>query len=411
MWNAIRGWDRTQWLMLPALGLAAILLAGMVLHLVKEEPHSNSYALLADSFLHGKLDSARCFDSDCVTFDGKNYVIFPPVPAVVAMPFVAAFGVTFQGFAAIGFACLLGSVFLWWRIFGKIGVEKQTAVWLLLALAFGSPLFYVSIRADRVWFFAQSINFLLLSLAMYEVVRGGRIMLAGAYLGLAFLSRQMTILLAPFLYVLALRPEESLISFKWPGLKRALAFGTPLIVAVAVYMAYNMARFGAPMETGYAYIARPALDHWSLINERLVHHGLFSKDYFLFNAFHLFIQGFHVEWGGPALLTPLKLDPMGTSLLAASPFVLLVLFAPLDRETLIGGLCATLILVITLFYHGNGFSQYNAQRFVLDWAPVLFFVLGLSVTKALRPALAVLVIYAMGLNVVAMALLATLHQA
>ena len=410
MWNAIRGWDRAQWFMLPALALAAILLAGMVLHLVKEEPRSNSYALLADSFLHGKLDSAQCFDSDCVIVDGKSYVIFPPVPAVVAMPFVAAFGTDFHGFAAIGFACLLGSVFLWWRIFGKLGVEKQTAVWLLLALAFGSPLFYVSIRADRVWFFAQSINFLLLSLAMYEVMRGGRIMLAGAYLGLAFLSRQMTILLAPFLYVLALRPEENLISFKWPSLKRALAFGTPLIAAVAVYMAYNMARFGAPMETGYIYIAKPTLDHWSLINERLVHHGLFSKDYFLFNAFHLFIQGFHVEWGGPALLTPLKLDPMGTSLLAASPFVLLALFVPLDRETIIGGFCAALILGITLFYHGNGFSQYNAQRFVLDWAPVLFFVLGLSVSKALRPALAVLVIYAMGLNVVAMALLATLHQ-
>lgn len=410
MWNTMKNWDRAQWFMLPALGLAAILFAGMVLHMVKEDPGTNSYALLADSFLHGKLDSAQCFDSDCVVFDGKTYVIFPPVPAVVAMPFVAAFGTEFQGFAAIGFACLLGSVFLWWRIFGKLGVEKQTAVWLLLALAFGSPLFYVSIRADRVWFFAQSINFLLLSLALYEVMRGGRIMLAGAYLGLAFLSRQMTILLAPFIYVLALRPEDKLISFKWPTIKRALTFGAPLIAAVAIYMAYNMARFGAPMETGYIYIAKPALDHWSLINERLVHHGLFSKDYLLFNVFHLFIQGFHVEWGGPAFLTPLKLDPMGTSLLAASPFVLLVLFVPLDRKIVVGGLCAALIMGITLFYHGNGFSQYNAQRFVLDWAPVLFFALGLAVSKGLRPALAVFVIYAMGLNVVAMALLATLHQ-
>lgn len=411
MWNAVKGWDRAQWLLLPALAIAAMLLAGMLMHLVTEQPRSNSYALLADSFLHGKLDSAQCYDSDCVVYDGKNYVIFPPVPAVVAMPFVAAFGTDFSGFAAIGFVCLLAAAFLWWRIFDRLGVEKQTAVWLLLALAFGSPLFYVSIRADRVWFFAQSINFLLLSLALYEVMRGGRIIVAGAYLGLAFLSRQMTILLAPFIYVLALRPDEKLFSLKWDNIKRGLIFGVPLIAAVAIYMAYNFARFGAPMETGYIYIAKPALDHWSLINERLVHHGLFSKDYVLFNAFHLFIQGFHVEWGGPALLTPLKLDPMGTSLLAASPFVLLVLFAPLDRETVIGGLCATLIMGITLFYHGNGFSQYNAQRFVLDWAPVLFFVLGLAVSKGVRPALAVLVIYAMGLNVVAMALLATLHQA
>jgi hypothetical protein len=141
-----------------------------------------------------------------------------------------------------------------------------------------------------------------------------------------------------------------------------------------------------------------------------VKYGLFGAEYWLSNAFYLFIQGFHVEWGGAELLTPVKLDPMGTSLLAASPFVLLAVFTPMRRDVVIGGLCAALIMGITLFYHGNGFSQYNAQRFVLDWAVVLFFALALAVREGMRPAFAVLTVYGIGLNVVAMALLALLHQ-
>tara|TARA_R110000824_G_scaffold155226_2_gene327598 strand:- start:16122 stop:17363 length:1242 start_codon:yes stop_codon:yes gene_type:complete len=413
MLEVLKKADRTTYLLIVACGISAALLAAMLLHMVGEEAGSNSYALMAEGFLHGRLDVDRCFDSDCVTFDGKSYVVFPPVPAVVAMPFVAIFGPDFAGFSAIGFSFFLASFFLWNRIFMDMGVGRQSAIWLLLALAFASPLFYVSIRADRVWFFAQCINFFLLSLALHEVMRGGRLVVAGICLGLAFLCRQMTILLVPFYFVLALKAEEKLISFRWPHISRALKIGLPVAVAVGIYMAFNYARFAAPMETGYAYIAKPHLEQWSLINNRLLDHGLFSSAYFLFNAFHLFVQGFHVEWGGPNLLMPTKLDPMGTSLLAASPFVLLLYFVPIRRPVVIGGLCALLILGITLFYHGNGFSQYNTQRFVLDWAPVLFYALAatMAAQKALRPALGILVFYGVGLNLVMLGLLAVLHQA
>ena len=410
MWHMIRNFERSQFLFVAAFGLVAILLAAMIMHLFNEAPGTNSYALLADAFLHGRLDVQHCFDGDCIVFQDKKYVIFPPVPALISVPFIAVFGTDFSGFAAIGFACFLGTLWLWWRIFDHLKIERETIVWLLLALAFGSPLFYVSIRADRVWFYAQSINFLLLTLALHEVLRGGRLVLAGTFVGLAFLSRQMTILLAPFFFVLALRPEEKLISFSGEHIKRALKFGLPILAAICVYLVYNWVRFDAPLETGYKFIANPNLDHISVINERLLHHGLFSKDYFIFNALYMFVQGFHLQWGGDGVLTPMGLDPWGTSLLAASPFVLLAVFMPIKRSAVMGAICAAVILMITLFYHGNGFSQYNVQRFVLDWAVVLFFVLGLTINKGLRPALAILTVYAIGLNVVAMVALALLKQ-
>lgn len=409
--KAARDLDRTQLLLIPALGFTFILLAGLLQHMAGEVSGTNSYALLADAFLHGRLDVTQCFDSDCAHFNDKVYVIFPPVPAIVAMPFVAFFGVGFSGFSTLGFIAYAASLFVWRGIFQRLGTDAQTIVWLLLALAFATPLYYVSIRADHVWFFAQNINFLLVTLAINEVVRGGKLILAGALLGAAFLCRQMSILLLPFLLVLALKPEERLISFSADHIKRAVKLCLPVAAAVGVYMIYNEVRFGTPTETGYVYIKVANPDQWGLINHRLNNIGLFSKDYVLFNAFYLFIQGFHLDWGGPDMLTPLRLDPMGTSLLAASPFVLLTVFAPLRRTVVIGGLCAGAVLGVTLFYHGNGFSQYNTQRFVLDWMPVLFYALALTVSAQLRPAFAVLTTYALGLNVVAMTVLALIPAA
>lgn len=405
----------TKWreniLLLAAGALVLVLVAALAHQFLSETGGSNSYALLADAFLHGRLDVDKCFDSDCAHFDGKTWVIFPPVPAVVAMPFVALFGVDFSHFIAIGLLAAAGSLLLWWRILEALGVRRDTAIWLLLALAFATPLFYVTLRTDRVWFFAQSIDFLLVSLAIHEVVRGANLIRAGIFIGAAFLCRQMSLFLVPFLFVLALRPEERLISFGREHVVRALKLGLPVAAAVGIYMFYNWVRFGHVMETGYIHIMVPDLDHWTLINHRLTTIGLFSKDYVLFNAFYLFVQGFHVQWGGPDMLNMISFDPMGTSLLAASPFVLLAFFTPLTRPIVVGGLCALAIVAITLFYHGNGFSQYNAQRFVLDWMPVLIFALAYAVRENLRPAFAVLATYGIALNVATVAVLALLPPA
>jgi hypothetical protein len=128
--------------------------------------------------------------------------------------------------------------------------------------------------------------------------------------------------------------------------------------------------------------------------------GLFSGEYLLFNVFYLLFQGFHVDFVGPYLTELGSMDRWGTSLLAASPFVLLALFVPWRRPVVIGALCALAMIVPMLVYHSNGFTQFNGQRYILDWAPMLFFALALTIKGGLRPALAVLVCYAVGLNVV-----------
>ena len=399
---------REKFLFVVAVLLALLLAMAIGRQTTVETGYTNSYAALADGFLQGRLDVDKCFDSDCAKFDGKRYIVFPPVPAIVAMPFVAAFGPGFHHFMIIGVVALAASLWLWWRILEAMEVRRETALWLLLALTFASPLFYVTLRADKVWFFAHSIDFLLVSAALHEVLRGMSLVRAGIFIGAAFLCRQMSILLVPFLFALSLTPREPLISFGKAHIVRALKLGLPVAGAIAVYLVYNWLRFGDPMQTGYAYIAAPDLDHWSLINYRLTHIGLFSKDYVPFNAVYLFLQGFHVQWGGPDFLDIVAFDPMGTSIIAASPFVLLAIFAPATRPVVIGALCAALIAGITLFYHGNGYSQYNTQRFTLDWMPVMFFALALAVKEPIRPVFGLLATYGIVLNVAAIAVLAIL---
>ena len=409
-----RSLDRWAVLKAVAAGMALALAAALAIRATREAGATNSYALLADAFLHGRLAVDRCFDIDCAVFNGRTYIVFPPVPALVALPFVAVFGTGFAGFIALGTAAAGLTGLLWWRIWGKMerlgGLDPardDRRPWLLLAILAGSPLLYVTLRSDGVWFFAQAIGFLFATLAVHEAVHR-RLVLAGLALGLAFLSRQLMILLAPFVFVLALRQDERLFGFDRAWLARILKFGAPLAGAILVYLAYNVARFGAPLETGYAHILS---DPNTYIGRRLAEAGLFSARYVLFNAAYLLVQGFHAEFGDPLMTRLTGLDPNGASLLAASPFLLMAFFLPRRRTVLIGLACAGLMIGVGLFYHSNGFSQYNAQRYALDWLPVLLAFLPLCLTAERLPVFRLLVTYAVGLNLATLAVLAVTKAA
>jgi hypothetical protein len=410
----LKGWQRARRAALPlapqekavrfllvlTITLAAALVGGLVFQVLTEPGGSNAYALVADAFLHGRLHVDGCFDVDCAVFDGHTYIVFPPAPALIAIPFVAIFGVTFSGFVALSAIITGVALLVWWRIFTAMAVERSTALWLLLALGFGTPLYYVTIRGDGVWFLAQSCAFLATTLAIWAVLEKRNPLLAGVFVGFSLLCRQMTVLVLPFLFALSLRPDEPQISFRRSHLLAALKLGLPVAVALLIYFAFNYARFGDPLDTGYGHIG-VVPNPETFLTDRMNEIGLFSRDYVAFNLFHLLFQGFHVDFVGPNLTEVGELDVLGTSLLAASPFVLLIVFAPLRRPVVIGALCALAMIVPMLFYHSNGFTQYNAQRYVLDWLPMLVYALALAVGPSLRPALAVLVTYAVGLNTVA----------
>jgi hypothetical protein len=404
--------DRWSVVAVAAFGLAAALVAAFAYRALTEQGGSNSYALLADAFIHGRFDSLRCFDSDCALFMQRIFVIFPPVPALVAAPLVALFGPDASGFVILSAILTAITGWTWWQVARKLEVSREARPWVVLAFVFGTPAIYVGLRGDAVWFFAQAVALALVSLAMLAALER-RIALAGALIGLAFLSRQMALFLTPFLFALSRPKDAPLIAFDRRTILDALKLGAPVLAAIAIYCLYNWVRFGAPLETGYKYIGDfPDVAERNFITDRIIDIGLFSKEYFVFNVAHMFLQGFHMEFGGKYMTELVRMDPMGSSLLAASPFLLYAFYARANARLLVGLLVIGVIGGITLFYHSNGYSQHNVQRYALDWLPVLYLLLlpafaGESerIAERLKP-FKLLTTYAIGLNVAAFAVVA-----
>jgi hypothetical protein len=117
--------------------------------------------------------------------------------------------------------------------------------------------------------------------------------------------------------------------------------------------------------------------------QKQIQYGLFSPKYFLQNLAYLTVQGFHIEFSGPTMTDIAGLDIFGTSLLAASPFLILIFFVPITRTVTVGILTAT-AMIIPMLYHSNGAWQFNVQRYTLDWLPILFLWLPLVLINSDR---------------------------
>jgi hypothetical protein len=49
--------------------------------------------------------------------------------------------------------------------------------------------------------------------------------------------------------------------------------------------------------------------------------------------------------------------------------------APFSRVWLLGFLTSLFIMILILFYHSNGYSQFSTQRYILDWLPIMLLVM------------------------------------
>ena len=263
---------RNLLLALFAAGLCAHLFAVACFRALSESGGTNAYALVAESLLAGRPDASTCFGADCGLRDGKTFIVFPPFPALLVMPLVALFGITTKGFVALSILLWAGALALWNRTFKTFALSGEQRLWLITAIGFASPLYYVMLRGDGIWFFAQSAAFFFVSLAFHEVLVGRRLLTAGLALGCALLSRQMSIFYAPLLLLLAFRPEESLLRVTRERIGQAFTLGLPVLAALIVYLAYNYWRFGNPFDSGYGAI--PFTANGSILGDRVAAYGL-----------------------------------------------------------------------------------------------------------------------------------------
>ena len=112
----------------------------------------------------------------------------------------------------------------------------------------------------------------------------------------------------------------------------------------------------------------------------------------------MFLAGPHVDFTGRYMTEFAGFDTNGASLFLVTPLLLVAFLARWDRSFWFGLATCAVILGLTLFYHSNGYSQYSAQRYALDWLPILLIFVARGMKPAYAGPLAVLTVYAMAVT-------------
>ncbi|HLH73484.1 MAG TPA: hypothetical protein VKX96_09385 [Chloroflexota bacterium] len=411
-----------SWLLwLPDLAIAALLsaltyvayrwVAGpSVLH-QSSELH---FVLLAEALLHGRLwldptQAARL--GDITVFAGRYYVAFPPMPAILMLPFVAWRGPSFDdrlfsialGSVNVGLTYLLARRLTWPRFSDlAVPIGRIEAVAVAVLLGFGTVAFY-SALAGTVWFVAHIVALCFTLLYLLECTGACRPLVAGVLLAAAFLARAPAIFGLVFWAILALRCTRGFREALW----LASRFAIPLVVAVVLLLAQNFVRFNSPFDFGYR-----SMRIASQLRPDLEQYGQFSSHFLPRNLAALLITAPLVSptdlatWvgsaDGPSVLLyrlttlpepgvppfPVTFDPWGTGLWAVSPALAFGLRPPGRRYALAfaAGLAALVVAIPDLLYYNTGWYQYG-YRFAADFIPFLLILVVLGLRRPLPPAL------------------------
>ncbi len=150
-------------------------------------PGQNHFVYLADAFLHGRLGvtGGGTALAEIVPFHGNFFVVYPPMPAVLLLPFVALFGTSVdQGLMSIFLACLC--VAATWFMLKKTGVNGNKALWLTALFGFGTC-FWFTAAVGSSWYIEHVVAVLFLTLAIILALYKKSPFLIGLLLGFAFL--------------------------------------------------------------------------------------------------------------------------------------------------------------------------------------------------------------------------------
>jgi hypothetical protein len=399
----------------------------------------------ADAFLKGRAEIEWPVDTgpyqnayfqDVLPIPGTGLaqLPFPPLPAIILVPFVAVFGLATNGAMVAAFLGAV-NVALCWLTLVRATRRYDAAALATLVYGFGTVAWYAAMLGTT-WFLAHVVASTFLFLAIWAAVRsdpaavaaavatvskrvvvdpGGDAssavadvpgpvhrlragFVAGVLFGTAALARLTVVFGAPFF------------AFVGPGgfVRRSIVAGFGAAVPIGLLVAYNVVTTG--------HVLHPAYEHLYEVEYRprpeLIHPGWGIEDvrYIPQNA------GIMLGWppespllddrscqdaasrpSGLGLLfdrdCPLvRPDPLGMSILLTSPAYLLAIPALLWgwRRRLVAG-AAVAVLAITLIdlaHFSQGWVQFG-YRFSNDFAPFAMILVALGIGRIGVRALAV----------------------
>jgi hypothetical protein len=318
----------------------------------------NNFVLLAQAFLggHAWINWPGAY-IDALPFGGKYYVIEAPLPAVLLMPFVAIFGSANQTTLSI-VLCAVG-IGAAWELGERYGLRPAVNVWICGFLLAGTDLLWAAMLGD-VWFIAHVSSVCFTMLALVELAGKRRGWVVGLCAACAFESRFSLIAALPvYAYLLLGDPERPFkLDPNWR--KTLIGFAAVLSPVAALWVLYNVARWGTWNDIGYT-----AWYHQDQAGESTG--SPFQFKYLAMQLYSFFVQGPTQLQGYPGM----RPEITGVALTWTSPALILAFFARKPTRLVVALWAAALLVAFPSFiYYVNGFSQFG-MRHALDFEPFL----------------------------------------
>lgn len=344
-----------------------IFLVTFTIYYLTTEDHPtpyNNFVRLADAFLHGRLHLLEDIKwLELAVYNGKYYIIPPPMPAILILPFVAVFGLSFnQTLAAITIGSL--NVSLAFLIVRNLTRSLSIQFWTTLMFGFGTIHWWVA-TAGGVWTFSQVTPVFFLFLAIYFTLNNSHPFLPSLFLGAAFWSRLQTILSFPFFLVfysnIWINQSLSTSIIYRIKIKPVLYLCLGVMIFVLLNVTYNYLRFDTILDVSYYLMQNVFEEPW------------YQKGYFdiTYIPRHLKV----LFWGFPKIISePPYVTPSwhGMAIWITTPAFIYAFFAGIRNRLAIGCWISIALIALLDFMHGTwGFTQFG-YRYAVDFYPFLF---------------------------------------
>jgi hypothetical protein len=376
---------------------------------LSEHTQYNHYALLADAWLHGRWDLPTgpppyAMNNDFVSFEGKTYISFPPLPAMLMLPLVKLSGnpENFRDGQFVVWLAALTPAFLFLvleklRRTGRSPRSEVQNSLLSLLFAFGTVYFFTAVEGF-VWFAAMVVAAAASALYVLFALDAERPVLAGAMIGCLYLSRPTAVWMALLFALEGLRvsidgglPTKGswqarlrsvLERLKWRDLARRYAlFWVPILCAFAFVAWANYVRYhrASPVYFDHEYLTvawRARMQKWGMFN---YHYLAKNLGVALTSLPWLPAPGERATFG-----TPFKINEHGLALWFTTPVYVWLLWPKrFDGEPqrnwlyVVAALAAALPAMMDLLYQNPGWRQFG-YRFSNDYAVLLFVLLAVG---------------------------------
>jgi 4-amino-4-deoxy-L-arabinose transferase-like glycosyltransferase len=313
------------------------------------------FTRLSDSFLQGKtylIQNPPWLSELIPAGSNKYYVVYPPMPAILAMPFRFIFGENFQ---QQYLAHLLGAgvVILTMLIAYTIKRDKKLIIWAGLLAGFGNIIWFLS-SVGSSWYLSQIAAAFFLTAAILECLNKKPPLLVGLLFGAAFLSRIEVFLLFPvFLYFLWGRD--------WVKNYFKLALG--FLPFILLNFSYNYTRFGVVWDKAYILIP-------GLLQEPWYQNGVLNIKN-IPNHLKIIFTSLPLISRSPPFIRP---SWAGLAIWITTPAFLYAFFAKIKEKVVKFSWLSILLISLFIFSHGTtGFTQFG-YRFAVDFYPILLFL-------------------------------------